>query len=146
MFAADPISLDVVVKSTKKRRFAKSVILLNPRLAVGMRDWVDRETMGDQFLGVMCVAYSLRPLPWCNGTVFKKFPGPWKLYIGKENVQEGLISARIEFRPAGDELDDLVSEVYRGRDVGGRGDGEKSAVEKLAGFALPWRASQSLSN
>ena len=39
-------------------------------------------------------------------------------------------------RPAGDELDDLVSEVYRGRDVGEDGEmREKSAVEKLAGFA-----------
>ena len=149
--AADPISLDVVVKSTKKaNELQNPVILLNPRLASGdagigltVRRW------RDQFLGVMCVAYSLRPLPWCNGTVFKKFPGPWKLYIEKENVPGRFeLVHESNSRPAGDELDDLVSEVYRGRDVGEDGEmREKSAVEKLAGFAASMaRFAKSLSN
>ena len=149
--AADPISLDVVVKSTKKaNELQNPVILLNPRLASGdagigltVRRW------RDQFLGVMCVAYSLRPLPWCNGTVFKKFPGPWKLYIEKENVPGRFeLVHESNSRPAGDELDDLVSQVYRGRDVGEDGEmREKSAVEKLAGFAASMaRFAKSLSN
>ena len=149
--AADPISLDVVVKSTKKaNELQNPVILLNPRLASGdagigltVRRW------RDQFLGVMCVAYSLRPLPWCNGTVFKKFPGPWKLYIEKENVPGRFeLVHESNSRPAGDELDDLVSEAYRGRDVGEDGEmREKSAVEKLAGFAASMaRFAKSLSN
>lgn len=149
--AADPISLDVVVKSTKKaNELQNPVILLNPRLASGdagigltVRRW------RDQFLGVMCVAYSLRPLPWCNGTVFKKFPGPWKLYIEKENVPGRFeLVHESNSRPAGDELDDLVSEVYRGRDVGEDGEmREKGAVEKLAGFAASMaRFAKSLSN
>ena len=97
----------------------------------------------------MCVAYSLRPLPWCNGTVFKKFPGPWKLYIEKENVPGRFeLVHESNSRPAGDELDDLVSEAYRGRDVGEDGEmREKSAVEKLAGFAASMaRFAKSLSN
>jgi hypothetical protein len=81
--------------------------------------------------------------------VFKKFPGPWKLYIEKENVPGRFeLVHESNSRPAGDDLDDLVSQVYRGRDVGEDGEmREKSAVEKLAGFAASMaRFAKSLSN
>ena len=137
--AADPISLEVVQKSTKKaNELQNPVILLNPRLASGdagigltVRRW------RDQFLGVMCVAYSLRPLPWCNGTVLKKFPGPWKLYIEKENMPGRFeLVHESNARPAGDELDELVSQVYRARDVNEDGEArEQNVGEKIGAFA-----------
>ena len=56
-----------------------------------MRDWIDRETMERSVFGCHVRGVFAETLPWCNGTVFVKFPGPWKLYIEKENVPgEGL--------------------------------------------------------
>jgi hypothetical protein len=37
--------------------------------------------MRDQFLGRMTVAYYLQPLAWCNGSIFKRYPGLWRLYL-----------------------------------------------------------------
>ena len=113
------------------------MVLLNPRLASGDAGiGLTVRRMRDDFLGRMTVSYSLRPLPWCNGSVFKSYPGLWRLYLGDDD-RPGRFKLVKESpkRPAGDELDDLVSAEFR--PVGEDGEAvEASPVEKVAGFML----------
>ena len=63
--------------------------------------------MRERFLGKMTVTYSLRPLPWCNGSLFKAYPGAWKLFL-EDPEEPGRFNLVDEYaqRPAGEELDD----------------------------------------
>ena len=45
--------------------------------------------MREDFLGRMTVVYCLQPLPWCNGNIFKRFPGMWRLYLEDESDRVG---------------------------------------------------------
>jgi hypothetical protein len=137
VFAApDPISLEKVQKATgRANELGCPVVLLNPRLVSGDAGvGLNVRRMRENFLGKMTVTYSLRPLPWCNGSVFKAFPGPWKLYL-EDQDEPGRFKLIDEFsqRPAGEELDDIVSAAFR--PVGEDGQAvEKSTVEKVFGI------------
>ena len=112
VFAApDPPSLEAVTKTTKiANENGAAVVLINPRLASGDAGiGLTVRRMREEFLGRMTVVYCIQPLPWCNGNIFKRFPGMWRLYLQDEArpgrfklVQE---SAK---RLAGDDLDDVV--------------------------------------
>ena len=117
VFAApDPPSLEAVTKTTKiANENGAAVVLINPRLASGDAGiGLTVRRMREEFLGRMTVVYCIQPLPWCNGNIFKRFPGMWLLYLQDEArpgrfklVQE---SAK---RLAGDDLDDVVMKELR---------------------------------
>ena len=87
VFAApDPPSLEAVrATTTAANEAGASVVLINPRLASGDAGLgLNFRRMRDQFLGRMTVVYAIQPLPWCNGNIFKRFPGMWRLYLQDE--------------------------------------------------------------
>ena len=117
VFAApDPPSLEKVTSTTKlANENGAAVVLVNPRLASGDAGiGLTVRRMREDFLGRMTVVYCLQPLPWCNGSIFKKYPGLWRLYLEDETrpgrfklVQESAT------RLAGDDLDDVVMSKLR---------------------------------
>ena len=117
VFAApDPPSLEKVTSTTKlANENGAAVVLVNPRLASGDAGiGLTVRRMREDFLGRMTVVYCLQPLPWCNGSIFKKYPGLWRLYLEDESrpgrfklVQESAT------RLAGDDLDDVVMSKLR---------------------------------
>lgn len=134
VFAApDPPSLEAVTKTTKVANEAgAAVVLINPRLASGDAGiGLTVRRMRDQFLGRMTVVYCLQPLPWCNGSIFKMYPGLWRLYLEDEErpgrfklVQESYT------RLAGDDLDDVVMKEFRPKGEDGE-EIEAGPVEKV---------------
>ena len=130
----------------ESERVAKSGDFVEPSISEwGCGDWVDRETMERSVFrshvrGVFVEAFTV-----VQRDGFKKFPGPWKLYIEKENVPGRFeLVHESNSRPAGDELDDLVSEVYRGRDVGEDGEMREKSARWRSWLVSPppWRASR----
>ena len=117
VFAApDPPSLEKVTSTTKlANESGAAVVLINPRLASGDAGiGLTVRRMRQDFLGRMTVVYCLQPLPWCNGSIFKRYPGLWRLYLEDETrpgrfklVQESAT------RLAGDDLDDVVMSKLR---------------------------------
>ena len=137
VFAApDPPSLEAVTKTTKiANENGAAVVLINPRLASGDAGiGLTVRRMREEFLGRMTVVYCIQPLPWCNGNIFKRFPGMWRLYLQDEErpgrfklVQE---SAK---RLAGDDLDDVVMKELRPKGEDGE-EVEAGPVEKIFGL------------
>jgi hypothetical protein len=134
VFAApDPMSLEKVQRATgRANELGCPVVLLNPRLASGDAGvGLNVRRMRDNFLGKMTVTYSLRPLPWCNGSVFKAYPGQWKLFL-EDTEEPGRFRLIDEFaqRPAGEELDDIVEQALR--PLGDDGEtAEKTTAQKF---------------
>jgi len=134
VFAApDPMSLEKVQRATgRANELGCPVVLLNPRLASGDAGvGLNVRRMRDNFLGKMTVTYSLRPLPWCNGSVFKAYPGQWKLFL-EDTEEPGRFRLIDEFtqRPAGEELDEIVETALRPLGKDGEA-AEKTAAEKV---------------
>ena len=150
VFAApDPMSLEKVQKATgRANELGYPVVLLNPRLASGDAGvGLNVRRMRDNFLGKMTVTYSLRPLPWCNGSLYKSYPSAWKLFL-EDPEEPGRFKLIDEYaqRPAGEELDDIVDAALR--PVGEDGEAtEKTAAEKVLGMMREMqRFAKSLSN
>jgi len=150
VFAApDPISLEKVQRTTgRANELGCPVVLLNPRLASGDAGvGLNVRRMRERFLGKMTVTYSLRPLPWCNGSLFKAYPGAWKLFL-EDPEEPGRFNLVDEYaqRPAGEELDDIVAAALRPKGEDGEAV-EKTAAEKVFGFVREMqRFAKSLSN
>jgi len=134
VFAApDPPSLDKVTKTTRIANEAgAAVVLINPRLASGDAGiGLTVRRMRDKFLGRMTVAYCLQPLPWCNGSIFKRYPGMWRLYLEDEARPGRFKLVRESYsRLAGDDLDDVVMQQYRPKGEDGE-EVEAGPVEKV---------------
>ena len=117
VFAApDPPSLEAVrATTTAANEAGASVVLINPRLASGDAGLgLNFRRMRDQFLGRMTVVYAIQPLPWCNGNIFKRFPGMWRLYLqDEERPGRFRLVRESASRLAGDELDDVVMQELR---------------------------------
>jgi|TARA_B100001540_G_scaffold227136_1_gene201320 hypothetical protein len=150
VFAApDPISLEKVQRTTgRANELGCPVVLLNPRLASGDAGvGLNVRRMRERFLGKMTVTYSLRPLPWCNGSLFKAYPGAWKLFL-EDPEEPGRFNLVDEYaqRPAGEELDDIVTAALRPKGEDGEAV-EKTTAEKVFGFVREMqRFAKSLSN
>lgn len=147
--APDPMSLEKVQRATgRANELGCPVVLLNPRLASGDAGvGLNVRRMRENFLGKMTVTYSLRPLPWCNGSIFKSFPGAWQLFL-EDPEEPGRFKLIDEFaqRPAGEELDNIVDAALRPMGEDGETK-EKTAAEKLVGIMREMqRFARSLSN
>ena len=84
VFAApDPPSLEKVTSTTKlANENGAAVVLVNPRLASGDAGiGLTVRRMREDFLGRMTVVYCLQPLPWCNGSIFKRRHGLAKFKV-----------------------------------------------------------------
>lgn len=137
VFAApDPPSLESVMKASKiANENGAAVVLINPRLASGDAGLgLNFRRMRENFLGRMTVVYALQPLPWCNGSIFKRFPGQWRLYL-EDEARPGRFKLVKESyqRLAGDELDDVVMAEFRPKGEDGE-EIEAGAVEKVFGI------------
>ena len=137
VFAApDPPSLESVMKASKiANENGAAVVLINPRLASGDAGLgLNFRRMRENFLGRMTVVYALQPLPWCNGSIFKRFPGQWRLYL-EDEARPGRFKLVKESyqRLAGDELDDVVMAEFRPKGKDGE-EIEAGAVEKVFGI------------
>lgn len=134
--APDPMSLEKVQKSCgQANEQGCPVVLLNPRLASGDAGvGLNVRRMRENFLGKMTVTYSLRPLPWCNGSIFKSYPGAWQLFL-EDSEEPGRFKLIDEFaqRPAGEELDEIVEAALRPKGEDGEAK-EKTAAEKVLGM------------
>jgi hypothetical protein len=123
-----------------------AVVLINPRLASGDAGLgLNFRRMREEFLGKMCVVYCIQPLPWCNGNIFKRFPGLWRLYL-QDETRPGRFKLVKESpqRLAGDDLDDVVMKEFRPKGEDGE-EVEAGAVEKVFGvFASLQRFANSL--
>lgn len=136
VFAApDPPSLEAVRKASRiANENGASVVLINPRLASGDAGLgLNFRRMREEFLGKMTVVYCIQPLPWCNGNIFKKFPGLWRLYL-QDETRPGRFKLVKESnqRLAGDDLDDVVMKEFRPKGEDGE-DIEAGPLEKVFG-------------
>ena len=73
------------------------------------------------------MVYCIQPLPWCNGNIFKRFPGLWRLYL-QDETRPGRFKLVKESpqRLAGDDLDDVVMKEFRPKGE----DGEEVEAEE----------------
>ena len=148
VFAApDPPSLEAVRKASRvANENGAAVVLINPRLASGDAGLgLNFRRMREEFLGKMTVVYCIQPLPWCNGNIFKRFPGLWRLYL-QDETRPGRFKLVKESpqRLAGDDLDDVVMKEFRPKGEDGE-EVEAGAVEKVFGvFASLQRFANSL--
>jgi hypothetical protein len=148
VFAApDPPSLESVRKASRMaNENGAAVVLINPRLASGDAGLgLNFRRMREEFLGKMTVVYCVQPLPWCNGNIFKRFPGLWRLYL-QDETRPGRFKLVKESpqRLAGDDLDDVVMREFRPKGEDGE-EKEAGPVEKVFGvFASLQRFANSL--
>ena len=133
--APHPPSLEAVRKASKiANENGSAVVLINPRLASGDAGLgLNFRRMREEFLGKMTVVYCIQPLPWCNGNIFKKFPGLWRLYLTDE-TRPGRFKLVKESasRLAGDDLDDVVMKEFRPKGSDGE-EAEAGPLEKIFG-------------
>ena len=106
-------------------------VLINPRLA-GDASSVELPRMRDQFLGSDGGVRD-SALLWCNGNIFKRFPGMWRLYLQDEERRGGSGRGESASRLAGDELDDVVMQELRPKGEDGE-EVEAGPVEKVFGL------------
>lgn len=134
VFAApDPPSLENVRKTTTIANEAgAAVVLVNPRLASGDAGiGLTVRRMRDQFLGAMTVVYHIEPIEWCNGNIFRKYPGMWRLYLSDETRPGRFKLVQESYkRLAGDDLDEVVYQQFRPKGEDGE-EIEAGPVEKV---------------
>ena len=101
----------------------------------------DFRRMREEFLGKMCVVYCIQPLPWCNGNIFKRFPGLWRLYL-QDETRPGRFKGPKESpqRLAGDDLDDVVMKEFRPKGEDGE-EVEAGAAERSSASSRRCRGS-----
>ena len=134
VFAApDPPSLEAVQQTTKiANEDGAAVVLVNPRLASGDAGiGLTVRRMREEFLGRMTVVYCIQPLDWCNGNIFKRYPGMWRLYLQDEERPGRFKLVQESYqRLAGDDLDDVVMQQFRPKGEDGE-EIEAGPVEKV---------------
>ncbi len=101
-----------------------AVVLLNPRLASGDAGiGLNARRLRDRFVGQFTVSYSLRPV--ADGTVFKKYPGMYKVF-GPDAQRPGRFKMLAE-QPGRPGLEDVL--LLMEEDV--RGPAPEGVVENL---------------
>ena|ERR1719159_1579895 len=89
--------------------------------------------MRSRFLSTFTTAYSMRPFG--DGTVFKKYPEIWKVFVDDPDVLGRYLLAGESFdRPAGDDLDLLLMKFEAQQKGGEEGAESDDPLEKLAYF------------
>lgn len=106
--APDPQGVEASQRVASACGETVACVLLNPRLASGDAGvGLNARRLRDRFVGGFTVAYSLRPFG--DGTVFKRYPGNYKVF-GPDPDRRGrllLLSEQLR-RPDSEEVADLM--------------------------------------
>mmetsp|Transcript_49175 Transcript_49175/g.93915 ORF Transcript_49175/g.93915 Transcript_49175/m.93915 type:complete len:355 (-) Transcript_49175:422-1486(-) len=117
------------------------VVMFNPRLASGdVGIGVAVRDMRVNFLSTFLVTYSIYPLSSPSGSVFKKYPGQWQVFLEEENnVGRYKLVAERSARPAGEDLDDIIMGLTGDNPNEDGEDGEpreKTLIEQVGGAVV----------
>jgi len=86
------------------------VVMFNPRLASGdVGIGTNVRELRKNFTSTFNITYSLYPLSAPSGSVFRKYPAPWQVFL-EDDASPGrynLVAER-STRPAGEDLDDII--------------------------------------
>ena len=118
--------------ASEKQDSPVSCVLLNPRLASGDAGvGLNARRLRDRFVGGFTVAYSLRPFG--QGTVFKRFPGIYKVFGPDAEQRERLVLLQESVRrPDPEEVGDMMLAA----EGGGKGEGgEAGGMGLMEGLA-----------
>lgn len=130
----DPPGAEKVTQVTADLLDERPIVLFNPRLASGDAGiGLNVRRMRSRFLSTFTTAYSMRPFG--DGTVFKKYPEIWKVFVDDPDVLGRYLLAGESFdRPAGDDLDLLLMKFEAQQKGGEEGAESDDPLEKLAYF------------
>eukprot|EP00793_Prasinoderma_coloniale_P004102 PRCOL_00006277-RA len=129
----DPPSIKKVIAIAEAAAEAgAALVLFNPRLAsgdvgVGL---ALRDTFRD-FTLQMCVSYSIRPIG--DGSVYKCYPAPWRVFLGDPELPGRYILAKeMDQRPNSEEIFDLMDALDDG--TLGKDDSDDDEDDGSGGF------------
>lgn len=137
----DPPSLDSTRKlADMAAEKGVPVVMFNPRLASGDVGFgVNVRDMRNNFLSTFLTTYSIYPLSFPSGSVFKKYPGRWQVFLEEENnAGRYKLVAERSSRPAGEQLDDILLgfDVTEGDNAVPR---EKTMLDEVGGVLVGMR-------
>lgn len=107
----DPPSIKKTIAICEKcTEMGIPVVMFNPRLASGdVGIGTNVRELRKNFTSTFNITYSLYPLSAPSGSVFRKYPAPWQVFL-EDDASPGrynLVAER-STRPAGEELDDII--------------------------------------
>eukprot|EP00899_Mesostigma_viride_P015077 jgi/Mesvir1/23570/Mv18266-RA.1 len=98
----------------------RPMVMFNPRLfsgdvGIGLNVRRTRQELLDTFV----TAYSLRPLPQVDGTLFREYPGRWKVFLPDTEVEGRYrLVEETDTRPSADRLDQIYLRELGGGETG----------------------------
>eukprot|EP00239_Pterosperma_sp_CCMP1384_P008647 CAMPEP_0197856964 /NCGR_PEP_ID=MMETSP1438-20131217/29568_1 /TAXON_ID=1461541 /ORGANISM="Pterosperma sp., Strain CCMP1384" /LENGTH=379 /DNA_ID=CAMNT_0043472615 /DNA_START=204 /DNA_END=1343 /DNA_ORIENTATION=- len=112
------------------------VVMFNPRLASGdVGIGTNIRELRNEFVDTFTTAYSIRPLTYPNGTVFRKYPAQWQVLLeDHEVVNKFNLVYEGPSRPGGEPLD-LIIDSYMDK-AGRKNDGEDDGNDSNDGPSL----------
>ncbi|GIL69195.1 hypothetical protein Vretimale_12588 [Volvox reticuliferus] len=115
----------------------RPIVLFNQRMSSGdVGLGLNARRIRNEFLKNFVVTYSLRPIGDI-GTVFRRYPGQWKVFVEEENLPGRYrLIKESPSRPQGEALDFMIREALLGPQQQGTGEGgegpKPSLLEQLS--------------
>lgn len=131
--APDPPGLDYLMKIGRNLEEGQSLVLFNPRVASGdVGVGLNIRRLRESFLKEFVTVYSLRPIGDV-GTVFKKFPELWKVFVQDPDLPgRYLLAAERPSRPGGEALDMIVMQALgMDKSEGDGGNGSPGLLQQI---------------